>query len=387
MKHRTLLSVAALAVAAAGAVSQAAAKDFTFSSYLPPKHAVNVYGLEPMFKAFEPEVTWKLLAGGQLFSAQSTLKGIGNRTADGGGSIVVTYTRAELKHINVVTDLMMLADNEFAMNGAALEMILGDDCAGCKEDFVKHNVVYLSGYGVGDYALLCNKEVKDLADVKGKKVRTTGAMGRWAKAMGGTPVNMTSGDMVEAINRGQLDCIMGPVAWLKAYSMEDSVKYIYDYKLGSLPAVGLFAVNRAAWNEHTPAQKKKIIDAQADSIARTMIIGYSGDDARVRALAKQRGIVITPASDNLRTAWNEHNKGEIDLTVQNGEKLGIKNARQIVDTFLGKLKRWNELVAQSGLRAKIAAAGADEAALMEVSKIYGKLLQDNVYGKIDPAKL
>jgi len=381
-----LLSAAAIAVAA-GAASQAGAKDFTFSSYLPPKHAVNVYGMEPMFKAFEPEVTWKLLAGGQLFSAQNTLKGIGNRTADGGGAVVITYTRAELKHINIVGDLMMLADNEYAMNGAALEMILLNDCPGCREDFAKHNVVYLSGYGVGDYSLLCNKKVTDLPDVKGRKVRTTGAMGRWAKAMGGTPVNMTSGDMVEAISRGQIDCIMGPVAWLKAYSMEDSVKYIYDYKFGSLAAVGLFSVNRAAWNEHTPAQKKKIVDSQAEAVARTMVLGYSGDDQRVRLIAKERGITITPAQGNLRKLWEDHNKGEIDLTIQNAEKIGVKDARPIVDTFLAKLKRWNEQVAKSGLREKVAAAGADEAKLTEASRIYQRLLQENIYGKVDPSKL
>jgi len=363
----------------------AGAKEMMFSSYLPPKHLVNAYGIEPMFKEFGPEVPWKLVTGGQLFSAQNTLKGIGNRTADGGGPIVLTYTRAELKHTNIMADLMMLGRDEFSMTGAVLEAIL-KDCAECKEDYARNNVVLMSAYGVGGYALLCNKQVTNAAEAKGKKIRTTGPMGRWARALGGTPVNMTSGEMVEAVQRGQVDCIMGPVAWLKAYSMEDSIKYIWNYSLGSLSGVSLFTLNKAAWNEHSDAQKKKIFAAQAAGVARTMVIGYAGDDERSRKIAKQKNITISEGGDDVRKIWTEHKAKEVDVTIQNAEKLGIKNGRQLVENFQKSLAKWEGIIDQSGLRKAIAEAGDDEVKLTAATKIYERLVTEHIYSKLDHTK-
>lgn len=384
MRFRLIACTAALSagVVIAGA---AGAKEMVYSSYLPPKHLVNAYGIEPMFKEFGPEVPWKLVTGGQLFSAQNTLKGVGNRTADGGGPIVLTYTRAELKHANIMADLMMLGRDEFSMTGAVLEFIL-KDCPECREDYNKNGVVYLSGYGVGGYSFLCNKQVTNAAEAKGKKIRTTGPMGRWARALGGTPVNMTSGEMVEAVQRGQVDCIMGPVAWLKAYSMEDSIKYIWNYSLGSLSGISLFTLNKAAWNEHSDAQKKKIFAVQAAGVARTMVIGYAGDDERSRKIAKTKGIVIAEAKDDVRAIWAEHKKNEFEIAVQNGEKLGIKNARQIADNFAKSLAKWEGIVDQSGLRKAISEAGDDEVKLTAATRIYERLVSEHIYSKLDHTK-
>ncbi|MEX2455322.1 MAG: hypothetical protein WD470_11495 [Rhodospirillaceae bacterium] len=94
MKRR-ILTVAVAAGLFAGIAHTAAARDLTFGSYLPPKHNVNEYGLAPMFEELGKDVPWKLVAGGQLFSGNATLKSVGYGAADG-GVVIPAYVQSAL---------------------------------------------------------------------------------------------------------------------------------------------------------------------------------------------------------------------------------------------------------------------------------------------------
>ena len=79
--------------AARAAEPAAAQKTYTYGQWLPPKHNVNLYGLAPMIKQLGAKVPWKLVTGGQLFSAKTTLKSIGNRTAEAGLVVPKGFSR------------------------------------------------------------------------------------------------------------------------------------------------------------------------------------------------------------------------------------------------------------------------------------------------------
>lgn len=385
MKFRHLavsLAAAALVWSAAAANAQ---KTYTYGQWLPPKHNVNLKGLKPMIEELGKEVPWKLVTGGQLFSAKTSLKSVGNGTAEA-GLIVPSYTRTSLKHAYIIADMLMLGENELVMNAAGLDTLFFD-CPECLGDYAKAGTIYLSGYGVGGYSLLCRKKVMNFADAKGLKLRTTGALGRWARAIGGTPISMTMGDVPEAIKRGQIDCIIGPIAWIKSYPIEDAVKYVYNYARGSYSTVGLVVMNRKAWDAYSVAQKKKMWAAQPGAIARSMIDGYLGDDIRSRVMAKKLGIVITPGGPDVEPTWESHKKNEIATVIRNAKKLKVKDPKNIVDAMLRNIKKWTKIIDESGLTNTIAAAGPKEGELKPASEIYRKLLVKHIYSKIDPTKL
>ena len=378
-----LAAGAALAMTAGTAAAQ---KTYTYGQWLPPKHNVNLHGLKPMVDELTKNgVPWKLVTGGQLFSAKATLKSVGNRTAEA-GLIVPSYTRTNLKHAFIVADLLMLGENELIMNGAAHETYFFN-CPECLNDYKKAKTVYLSGYGVGGYSLLCRKPVSKVADIKGLKVRTTGALGRWARALGGTPISMTMGDVPEAIKRGQIDCIIGPIAWIKSYPIEDSVKSVFNYNFGSYSGLGLVVMNRKAWDEYSDDQKRKVWAAQPGAIARSMISGYLGDDLKSRAMAKKLGIKITPVDAEIKALWEEHKKNEIQTAINNAKKLKVKNPEKIVNAFLKNIEKWRTIVANAGLSNMIAAAGPEEGSLKKATAVYQDLMQKHIYSKIDPTKL
>ena len=346
------------------------AKEFIYGSYVPPKHALNALGLKPMFEQLKGSVNWKLVTGGQLFGAKTTLKSVGGRIADA-GFVIAPYTQRELKHAFTLNDMMFAGKDPLAVNAAVLETLFFD-CPDCQNDFKRHNTIFVAGYATMDFALMCNKKVASLADAKGKKMRTTGAYGRWAKAIGGTPVSMTSGDMIEAIERGQIDCIVGPIAWVKRYPILDSVKYVLDYPFGSFPLVGLLVMNLDAWKEHTTAQKAAVLRASPGAIARVMIDGYMADANKARAAVRnKKGATLVKGGKDFDAVLREHRKKDLAIVAARAKKRGVSNPARIIDAYLKNLAAWEKTMAGTG---------RDTAS-------YEKVLWQRIYSKIDPNKM
>ena len=376
MKIRLSIAAAAagaLALAVVPAFGPAFGKDMVYGSYLPAKHNVNTHGLAPLFKALGPDVPWKLVTGGQLFSGKATLKSVGNRPTEA-GLVIPAYVQGALKHAFISMDMMFAATDALVMNAAVMDTFI-NDCPECLADYKRAKTVLLSTYAIDGFVLHCRKPVTTLAAIRGKRVRTTGAMGRWAKALGGTPVAMTSGDMVEAINRGQLDCILGAMAWLKAYPIVDSIKSILTLNKGSA-TVSLFVMNRAAWNELSMSQKKAMIRAMPRTVANVMIDGYIGDYNKSLALAKEHGIAIHTPDAKLEPLFAKFQANENAAVVKKAAKRGAKDAQRIVDAINGNYRKWDKILAER-----------ERTDLKALSARYEKVLWERIYGKIDPAQL
>lgn len=362
--------VAALLTAGAATVS---AKDLVYGSYMPPKHNIHVYGLKPLFKKLGSEIPWKLVTGGQLYSAKATLKSVGNRVAEG-GLVVPAYVQGPLKHAFISMDLMFAATDALVMNAAIMDTFV-NDCPQCLDDYRRANTVLVSTYAIDGFVLLCRKPVTSLNDIKGKRIRTIGAMGRWAKALGGTPVSMTTGDMVEAISRGQLDCILGAMAWLKAYPIIDSVKSIFTLNKGAGTA-NLLVMNRDAWNELSLSQKKTLIRHMPRTVAKVMIEGYIGDYYRAEAQAKSKGIKIHSAGSDVDAVFKKFQSKEAAAVVKKATKRGATDPQGIVDDIIKNYAKWEKILGKM-----------DRTNLESLSARYEKLLWERIYSKIDVTKL
>lgn len=388
MKLRFALAGAAVfGLAVAGSGAALSQKTYTYGQWLPPKHNVNRLGIGPLVEELTRKgVPWKLVAGGQLFSAKATLKSVGNGTAEA-GLIVPSYSRTGLKHAFVIADMMMLGENELIMNGAAHQTYFFD-CPECLNDYKKNGTVYLAGYGVGGYSLLCRKPgITKVADLKDLKLRTTGALGRWARALGGTPVSMTMSDVPEAIKRGQIDCIIGPMAWIKSYPIDDALKSVINYQFGSYSGLGLMVMNRKAWDAYTDEQKKIVWDALPGAIARTVVKGYIGDDIAAKKAAAKLGIEVSKGGDDIRALWEEHKKNEVKTAIGNAKKLKAQEPEKIAAAFQKNIGTWTKIVKDAGLVGILAAAGPDPSKLDEATAVYERLMREHIYTKVDPTKL
>ena len=367
--------LAALLVAAGGvALTQgAAARDLVFGSALPPQHNVNTHGLKPTLDALAKKtggkLKWKLLTGGQLFGLRASLTNVGGGVADG-AIIVPSFVQSKLPHVYTITDMAMFAEDPLVAAAASAETIF-HDCPECLADYRNQKTVPLGFYGLNTYKLMCNTKVTNLAEVKGKRTRTSGANGRWAKAMGGTPVSMTGSDMIEALQRGQIDCAIGPLAWVKAYSIGEYIKYVLDFPMGNFAAAAHFVMNRAAWDALPLEHKKALLDAMPDSSAKTTIDGYANDEKIGIGMVRAAGGVFTKGGKEFTDLLASHRRSEMATIVAGAKKRRVKDPNKVIAAYSANVAKWEKLLAGK----------------TRDTATFRALLKEHVYDRIDPAKL
>ncbi len=375
MLRKYLLAFAAMAAALLVAAQPAPAKEFVYGAWVAAKHGVNTAGLVPYFAAVAKDtggtVKWRMLAGGQMVTARSTLPSVRDRIVDG-GMVIPVFNRKELAHNNVLFDMVMFGDDMLAIGGAGIETVMLD-CPECLAEYKKQNQVYLGGFQTTSFSLLCRTKVTKLADIKGLKIRSVGANARWIRAMGASPVAMSPVDGVTVMQRGALDCIHGPIAWLTSYGYMDVAKYVLDFPMGNPRGLAMLTMNRKSWDSLSLAHKKVMLKHMPTASAQATLIGYVKADLDNRAWAAKRGLVFTKGGQEFTDLMAKHRKGEMAAVPKAMKKVKVKEktAKRIMAAYLKNLKKWEKLTSGIGTDADKWAA----------------LLQSQIYDKIDPSKI
>jgi TRAP-type C4-dicarboxylate transport system substrate-binding protein len=128
--------------------------------------------------------------------------------------------------------------------------------------------------------LFCNAPISGLADIRGKKVRTSSrTTGEFVQALGGSSVTLPFGDVVPALQNGVVDCaITGSMSGYSAKWYEVST-HLYALPINWNQQI--HAANLAYWNKLDPKvqdflQKniRVMIDAIWDDAAKETQRGY-----------------------------------------------------------------------------------------------------------------
>ena len=374
MLRKLTFGIAAMAAVVA-LVQPVAAKEFVYGAWVSARHGVNVAGLQPYFAAVAKDtggaVTWKLLAGGQIVSARSTLPGVRDRIVDA-GMVIPVFNRKQLAHSNLLFDMGMFGANSVAIAGSSIETVMLD-CPECRAEYRKHKTVYLGGFGTTSFKFICAKPITTLAQIKGVKTRAVGANSRWVKAMGGIPVAMSPTDGVTAMQRGALTCLHGPIAWLRSYGYMDVAKTVLDYPMGTPRALAMMAMNRKSWDSLSLSEKKVMLKHLPAATARATLIGYVAEDVKIKQAAMKRGIKFVSGGKEFDDLMARHRKREETAVPKALKKLGVKadTAKRLMAAAIRNLKKWEKIAARVGNDVDAFAAA----------------LKTEIYDKIDPSKL
>lgn len=364
------IAMVVAAVAGAGFAADGGAKELVYGSWVSPQHGVNTAGLEPMFenieKKTEGEIEWTLLSGGQVVSARSSLPGVRDKLVDA-ALVIPVFTRKELKHNNILFDMQVFGDDPVAVMGASTEAVMLH-CPECLADYKRHNNVFLAGYGVTPFGLLCKDDVSSLADIRNKKIRAVGAAARLMESLGAVPVGMSPTDAMTAMQRGGIDCTHGPTAWLKSYGYMDVAKTVVEFPMGIPRALCMFCMNRDSWGELTDEQKRIMWAELPAAGVRATVIGYMQEDEEVKKAALERGIKFVKGGADFQAAMEQHKEKELETIPSVGGKLGVKNSDKIMQTYLDLYPKWEKISAEAGTDVDAVAAA----------------VKREIYDKIDP---
>ena len=187
------------------------------------------------------------------------------------------------------------------------------DCPACKDDFSKNNALFLANYSSTRYNLLCRTPIAKASEIEGRRVRVVGALGRFLKSLGAVPMGGSPAEAVQALRRGDLDCIAGPISWLQSFDLWDLTRHVLDANFALQATPSAMVVNRDAWKALPQAHRMALIKHAPGLIANITIRGYIAEDLQVRNEAKKRGVTITPEDGSMGPAFEAHKKKELEI--------------------------------------------------------------------------
>lgn len=366
MNLRKILNRGSAVALAAGVAATGASAEtpILFGTYVSDTTQLNIAGFHPYVDALRESGEFDVtsLTDGAVVSARTTLSGLSDGIVDL-TYIPAVYYPAELPVTNVFVNLGATMSNVPAAIGAIIE-VSKLDCPQCEAEGAKMNFVDLGSWSLTPYRLLCSEPVETAEDVAGLRIRAAGHTIAMVNAMDATPTNVPSSEVYEVVQRGQVDCVFAPIAWLDEYALGELVTNVTMVSAGTIPSPAAFAFRRDKWDELTTAQRQVLLDAAPMAVAGALF-GTQGSD--VSALERP-GVEfnVTQASADLQALIDGAIEAQVEKAVQTAADAGIETPQALVDRYLAAYERWEGLV-----------EGID------TREAYAQLLRDEIYSKIE----
>src|SRR5215831_14838348 len=111
-------------------------------------------------------------------------------------------------------------------------------------------------------SVIAKAPIRHVADFKGKKIRVLASKFQMApiEHLGATPVAMTLGDVVPALQQGAIDGAVGGIVVFTPMHFNDAAKYVTET---GQPAVFVVVEINKAWYQSLPEDLQKLVDNDA----------------------------------------------------------------------------------------------------------------------------
>jgi len=147
-----------------------------------------------------------------------------------------------------------------------------------------------------------SKPVKTLDDMKGLKLRGTGRLGDIVKALGGTPIPVSTPEMYDSMKRGVIEGALLPLETLKGFKTGELVKHVTaSWKIGSAYCFYVL-MNKNKWNS-LPADVKNVILDFSKEFNERWDVEWNKIDIEGKDFLTQQGGQIHPLSDAESAKW------------------------------------------------------------------------------------
>ncbi len=218
--------------------------------------------------------------------------------------------------------LFELASLRFPQNARDEPTLLGFDLVGLNPDYAtarkvvdafypqaderlqkQFGVKLLGVFPFGPQILFCNKPIKQLADIKGLKVRVYDQnLAKFIDTIGGTPVPISFADTHQSLSLGVVDCaITGPSSANSSGWPEVST---HQMAIGFQMAINGYAITLKAWKKLSPDQQATLQKAVTDLTDKVWVYSetlfkdaVNCNAGRACETGKQYKLVDVPISD------------------------------------------------------------------------------------------
>lgn len=340
------------------------------NSYLPPPYPQPEQGYTQMFErireatngAFEFETHF----GGSLLPGRTTLTGIRFGVAEV-GIVYPPYTPAELPISDFLGNLSFKSSDSLVAALAYTE--INYTSAALREEWHRFNIVFGGAFATPAYQFLCNTPVTDLAQARGKRMRTAGSsFTGLVTSLGGTAVSVPIGDAYSGMQRGSLECTIADPTNMLTASLRDVVTDVTMVNVGLVPGA-TWAYSEDFWTGLTTEQRTLFLDEMALSLIRQQQ-QFTASVEETFADAATRGIEVHEPEPDLAQHVAEIQARYVDTLVTNVNPRLVPDARGLADEYAALQEKWTGLLATVDRK--------NEAAVLAV-------VNEHLMSKVDPA--
>ncbi len=289
MKRIAVLTFTIFCISAFSALTASAKTTLTYANFFPPTHIQSQLAdswCKEVEKRTNGEISIKYFPAGTLTKAPQTYDGVVQGIADI-GMTVLAYSRGRFTVASAI-DLPM--GYKSGVQATAVANAVLDKFQ--PKEFDDTKIMFLHGHGPG-LIHTKDKAVANVSDLKGIKIRTTGASGRIVKELGGSPVGKSMRECYQMLQKGVVDGSLHPLESNKGWKLGEVVGYVTQAH--SIAYTTTFAVfmNKGKWNKLTPAQQKIITDLNAEYAVKHGEAWDSSDKAGLEFFKSKGGKVIS----------------------------------------------------------------------------------------------
>jgi TRAP-type C4-dicarboxylate transport system substrate-binding protein len=234
---KAMICCLALAAALPNAALAQAVK-LKFAVFTPDKEQTFVTTMKPFAEAVNKDAAGAVeielfpngaLGRNPLTQAQMVLDGVADIAW-----VIASYTPGRFQE-NEVLELPGLFRDLKESTTVYTRLVSTGQLKGYEDYFV------IGTFGTAPYSIHSRGQIASLADIKGKKIRSSGAIeGATIKALGGVPIGMPVTEVPEAISRGTVDGTTSHPSPLFDFGLARVTSTHYFTRLGIVPLAILF---------------------------------------------------------------------------------------------------------------------------------------------------
>lgn len=278
-------------------------------------------------------IQWTEAYAGALYNFKNTLEGVENGLADIGW-VGTLWEPAKMPLMNVTFYAPFATGN--VKHLIEIGQDLHKNIPAFNKAWDKHNQVMLGVQVVDTYNLITKFPVKSLADLKGKKLYTPGAVSNWLKGTGAVGVNGGLPVYYNGIKTGLADGGIVINTGMFPFKIHEVAPYVTMVDLGG-PISGALTMNKDTWNSLPPYMQdifKKLgqeySDIHSNTIAEKAVLF-------TKLMAKQGAKVTNfPAAE--RRKWAEQMPNLAADWVKENEAKGLP-AKAVMKAFMDGVRK------------------------------------------------
>ena len=166
----------------------------------------------------------------------------------------------------------------------ARSMAFYDICAQDPEkaELAKYNIRNFTVVMTTEQYIISRVPIRSLADLKGKRLATSGMQGQILEALGGVGVALSPAEQVEGLQKGTVDGIICPTSAINDFKFYESGKYFVKIPFGyrTYPV----GINMDVWNKLSADNQKTLVAMAPDMIKSAYNDYLAGDNLAIKAM-------------------------------------------------------------------------------------------------------